>query len=162
MQLQMMRSLSLLIALFALWLLLSGHYNALLLSLGMGSCLFVLYIARRMDVVDHEGHPIHLSARILGYLPWLAWQIIKSNIAVAKLILHPRMPISPTVFTVHASQRGTLGKVIYANSITLTPGTVSMSLDNDRVLVHAIDREAQAGLMTGEMDRRVTRMARDI
>ncbi len=155
----MTRSLSLLVTLFALWLLLSGHYGALLLSLGLFSCLLCVYIARRMDVVDREGHPAHLSLRLFAYFPWLAWETIKSNIAVAKLILDPRMPISPSVFTVRASQPGDLGKVIYANSITLTPGTVSMSIDGDQILVHAIDHEAEAGLKSGEMDRRVTLMA---
>lgn len=152
----MTRSISVFINLVALWLLLSGHYTALLLTLGAVSCFLVVCIARRMDVVDREGHPIDLSLRLLAYFPWLAWEIIKANIAVAKLILNPRMPISPTVFSVRASQPDDLGKVIFANSITLTPGTVSMSIDGDQIQVHAIDRESEQGLMTGEMDRRVT------
>lgn len=155
----MMRSLSLFLVLFTLWLLLSGHYTPLLLALGVVSCLISVYIARRMDVVDREGHPVHLSLRLFTYIPWLAWETLKSNIAVARLILNPRMPISPTVFKVRVSQTGDLGKVIYANSITLTPGTVSMSIDGDEILVHSITQEAEADLMSGEMDRRVTRMA---
>ena len=154
-----MRSLSLFLVLFTLWLLLSGHYTPLLLTLGVMSCLISVYIARRMDVVDREGHPVHLSLRLFTYIPWLAWETLKSNIAVARLILNPRMPISPTVFKVRVSQTGDLGKVIYANSITLTPGTVSMSIDGEEILVHSITREAEAELMSGEMDRRVTRMA---
>ncbi len=153
-----MRSLSLIAVLFGLWLLLSGHYDPLLISLGIASCLLSFYIARRMDVVDHEGHPVHLSPRMMSYLPWLAWETIKANVAVAKLILHPRMPITPTVFKVPTSQPDDLGRVIYANSITLTPGTVSMSIDDEEILVHSITQDGKQDLLTGEMDRRVTRM----
>lgn len=157
----MTQSLTLFVLLFILWLLLSGHYDPLPIGLGIASCLFSVYIARRMDVIDKEGHPLHLSFRLFTYLPWLARETIKSNIAVAKIILHPRLPISPTVFTVRASQQGDVGKVIYANSITLTPGTVSMSLDGDKILVHAITREAEHELQSGVMDRHVSRVAGD-
>lgn len=154
-----MRSLSLVVVLYVLWLLLSGHGEPLLLVLGLVSCLASVYLARRMDVVDHEGHPVHLGPSLATYLPWLAWQIIKSNLTVARLILHPRLPITPTVFKVRASQTSDLGKVIYANSITLTPGTVSMSIDRDEILVHSIRAEGKKELEKGEMDRRVTRMS---
>lgn len=141
-----------------LWWLLSGDTSPLLLGLGVISSVLVVAIAHRMDVIDHEGHPIHLSWRLLCYIPWLAKETIKSNIAVAKLILDPRMPVSPEVLKVPATQQDDLGRTIYANSITLTPGTVSMSIDNDGIVVHAITKEAADGLRTGQMNARVEAM----
>lgn len=154
----MMRSLTLFLLLFVIWLLLSGHTDMLLVSLGIVSCALTVYIANRMDVVDHEGHPIHIYSRLLTYIPWLTAETIKSNIAVAKIILRKEMPISPVVFRVKSTQKGAVGKTIFANSITLTPGTISMSVDDDSILVHSITQEAADDLLTGEMDRRVTRM----
>ena len=148
---------SLFITLAVIWLLLSGHTNPLLLSLGFVSVILTVIIDHRMNVVDQEGDRICYPPRLVTYIPWLAWETIKSNITVAKLILDPKMPIHPTLFTVKASQPGELGKTIYANSITLTPGTVSMSVDGDEILVHAIDKSTADDLLTGEMDRRVTR-----
>ncbi len=153
----MVHAVSLALVLFALWLLLSGHYVPLLLGLGAISVLLVVTITLRMDVVDREGHPIHLSPKALLYWPWLAWEIVKSNVDVARRILSPTLPISPTVIRLKASQKSELGKVIYANSITLTPGTVSIDIDGDKIEVHALTREAAQALRTGDMDRRITR-----
>ncbi len=152
----MIHTLSLGALLLGLWLLLSGHYNFFLLSLGAASIVLVLVIALRMDVVDHEGQPVHLTFAALLYWPWLGWQIVKANIDVARRILDPALPISPTVFKVKASQKSEVGKVMYANSITLTPGTISMRLEGDEIEVHALTREAAEELQQGEMDRRVS------
>ena len=141
-----------------IWLLLSGHYDGLLLSLGVASCLFVTWIAHRMDVVDHEGHPIHLTWRALFYWPWLLVEIAKANYDVARLIVDPNLPISPRMIRVKASQADDLGRVVYANSITLTPGTVTVDVSGATVQVHAITKAMAEGVETGEMDRRVTRM----
>jgi multicomponent Na+:H+ antiporter subunit E len=93
---------------------------------------------------------------VFSYWGWLVWQIIKSNIDVARVILSPSLPISPNVVRVKASQRTTLGLVTYANSITLTPGTVSMYLDGDIIEVHALTESGARELKDGEMDRRVS------
>lgn len=154
----MARAISLFIVLLILWLLLSGIYEPLLIILGVASCAFVALIAYRMDVVDHEGHPIHLTWRCLVYWPWLAWEIVKSNIAVAKIIVQPKLPISPRVIKVKASQADELGHVIYANSITLTPGTVSINLEGHEIEVHALAAEFAEGVENGDMDRRVTKV----
>ena len=152
------RAVSLSVTLFVLWLLLSGHYEPLIIALGAVSCVMVAWIAYRMDVADHEGHPIHLTWRALVYWPWLAWEIVKANIDVARLILAPRLAISPKVIKVKASQSDELGHVIYANSITLTPGTVSIDVRDGTIEVHAITKEMAEGLETGEMDRKVCQM----
>ncbi len=154
----MRHAISLGMFLYVLWLLLSGHFEPLLLGLGALSCLIVVIIALRMDVIDHESHPIHLTARLPLYWVWLLWEIVKANITVAKLVWHPALPICPTVVRVRASQQTELGQVIYANSITLTPGTVSLNLEDHHIDVHAITTELAADLQAGDMDRRVTQI----
>lgn len=157
----MLRNLTLFALLMAVWILLSGHYTPLLLSLGVISCLIAVLVSNRMDVVDHEGHPFHLYPRLLTYIPWLTVQTVKSNIAVARIILSKDMPISPQLFKVQSTQKGDVGKTIFANSITLTPGTVSLTVDDDSILVHSISRESAKDLLTGKMDRKVTQLAGD-
>ena len=140
----------------AVWLLWSGHYTTLLIAFGAGSSLFVVFIARRMSLTDAEGHPVHLLLRLTTYVPWLIWAIVKSNIDIAVRILNPRLPISPRMMKVKASQKTDLGRVIYANSITLTPGTVTVDVQGDELTVHALTRGTAEDLETGDMDRRVT------
>ncbi len=154
----MLHAMSLGIALFALWVILSGHLDPFLLTLGLLSSAVIVFIAMRMDVIDHESHPIHLTFRIPAYWLWLAWEIVKANIEVAKIVLNPALPISPTVAKLRTSQHSELGQVIYANSITLTPGTVSLNLEDGYIEIHALTRSMADSLETGEMDRRVTRM----
>jgi len=125
------------------------------MGFGAVSCGLVVYIAHRMDVIDHEGHPSHLSLKILPYWAWLCWEIVKSNIDVAKVILSPKLPISPVMFKTKASQSQELGQVIYANSITLTPGTVTVGLVDGVLEVHALTVEGAEAVLTGDMDRRV-------
>ena len=155
---RIIHSISLGAVLFAVWLVLSGHYTFFIISLGILSSALVVSIMQRMDLIDHEGHPIHLTWRAFTYIPWLMIEIIKANIDVLKLILSPSLPATPTLFRVKASQTTDLGKVIYANSITLTPGTISVDIANGEILVHALTRAGAEDLMNGEMDRRVTRM----
>lgn len=153
-----MYALSLMVALYVFWLLLSGFFDSpFLLSVGAGVAIGVMLLARRMEVVDHEGHPFQLSWRLIGYWPWLFKEIAKSAWDVSKIILSPRLPISPTLFRAPASQKSTVGVVTYANSITLTPGTISVDVKKGEIMVHALTRAGADGLLEGEMDRRVTR-----
>jgi multicomponent Na+:H+ antiporter subunit E len=148
-------------AMLAIWLLWSGHYSfshGLVMAMGIASCALVVYLAWRMGICDSEGHPIHLTFSLLVYIPWLVWAIVKANIDVAKRILNPGLPISPCMVRIKATQKTDLTRVIYANSITLTPGTVSVELVGDDILVHALTREAAEDVQTGDMDRRVTRL----
>jgi len=145
------------IVLFIFWLLLSGKFEPFLIAAGAGSAIGVVLLARRMDIIDRESHPIHLSWRVLGYWPWLFKEIARSGWDVAKIIVSPRLPISPTLVRAPTSQKSTIGVVTYANSITLTPGTISVDVSKDEILVHALTREGADGLLEGEMDRRVAR-----
>ncbi len=154
-----MHAISLGLILFATWLLMSGIMEPFILVLGVLSCAVVVFIAMRMDVVDHEAVPVHLTFAITLYWPWLLWEIVKANIDVTKRVLFRSAGISPTMARVKASQKTDLGKVIYANSITLTPGTISIDIDDDGyILVHALAREGIDGLVEGTMDRKVTAM----
>ncbi len=148
------------ISLCLTWLLLSGHYTPLLLALGAASVALCVWIAHRMDVIDREGQPIQLTWRTPLYWLWLLKEILRSNIDIARLILDPRLPISPRVIKVKAHEQTELGKVIYANSITLTPGTVSVQVIDDEIIVHALTRETAQAVIEGEMDRRVQRLER--
>lgn len=149
---------SLALVMVILWLLLSGFFTGLLLGLGAVSIILVVIITIRMDVIDHEGHPIHMGPKAIRFWPWMIKEIILSNIDVARRIISPKMPIHPKVITVKASQKSDLGRAIYANSITLTPGTVSMSIEGDEIQVHALTMESAQALEEGEMDRRITDM----
>ena len=154
----MRHSVYLSLSLAAFWLLNSGHYSVLMLSLGAISILFVVYIVHRMDVVDHESQPIHLTLKFPTYYIWLIKQIILSNLFVVKHIWMSNKSISPTLKTIKASQKTDIGKVIYATSITLTPGTVTVNLQGEQLLVHTLCRESIDELEAGEMDRRVTQL----
>jgi multicomponent Na+:H+ antiporter subunit E len=152
-------AISLFVILMGVWLLNSGHYTGLLIGFGVASCLLVVWLAWRMGIVDEEGIPVHLIPRGLLYAPWLAKEIFLSNLDVAKRVLSPgRVDVSPVVFDAATTQGSDLGRVIYANSITLTPGTVSIWVHGRAITVHAIAEEVADSLAEGEMDRRVTRL----
>jgi len=151
-----MRYLSLTGLLFALWLALSGHYTAVLIAAGAASALACVLAAVRMRVIDAEGHPVELFGGAVTYFPWLIGEIAKSAWGVTKIILHPRLPISPTMTTVRAGQRTTVGVATYANSITLTPGTITVGVSGNDLTVHALVREGALDLEAGAMDRRVS------
>lgn len=152
------RSAALLVALAVLWMLLSGYFKPLLLGLGVASCVGVTWLSARLRVVDREGFAMEWLLPLLRYLPWLLWQIVLSNIDVARRILTRQPAISPTMVTVTPQQRTDLGRVMFANSITLTPGTLSILVDENRILVHALSRSGGEDLLEGAMNRRVAAM----
>jgi multicomponent Na+:H+ antiporter subunit E len=146
-------------ALFATaWLLWSGHYIPLTLVCGVISCGLVLWVALHMEVIDQEGVLSGIGLRHLTYFPWLALEIAKSSLHVAAVILNPRLPIQPRLVRVRASQRTATCAAIHANSITLTPGTISLDVRERSILVHALTEKSAEGLLGGEIDRRVTRL----
>tara|TARA_B110000467_G_C17911387_1_gene260020 strand:- start:67 stop:540 length:474 start_codon:yes stop_codon:yes gene_type:complete len=144
----------------AFWLLNSGHNTLLILLLGLASILLVLVIAHKMDVVDHESQPLYLTRNIFSYYLWLTKEIIKTNIIVVKHIWLGNQSISPTLRRIKISQKTDMGKVIYANSITLTPGTVAIDIIDDEIVVHALLKQDIESLLDGEMDRRVSLLER--
>jgi multicomponent Na+:H+ antiporter subunit E len=155
-----LHTVSLFLTLAAFWLLNSGHNTLLILLLGLASIFLVLVITHKMDVVDHESQPLYLSRNIFSYYLWLIKEIIKANIVVVKHIWLGNQSISPTLRRIKISQKTDMGKVIYANSITLTPGTVAIDLIDDEVVVHALLKQDIESLLAGEMDRRVSLLER--
>lgn len=154
----MFRSIFLAVVLFLLWLVLSGIYTPILISFGVLSAIIVAWIAYRMDVADHEGFPIQLSWKAVSYWPWLIVEIIKSNIAVAGLILGSRENIKPILIRIPANQKTEIGQVTYANSITLTPGTVSIAVGENMIDVHSLSKAAAEDLKQGVMHDKVCRL----
>lgn len=152
----MLHSVSLFISLYLFWLLLSGFFTAFLMSAGAGCALAVVWFSRRMDVVDAEGHPIHLGPKALIYWPWLLKEVVKAAWDVSKIILHPSLPISPTLVRFKPTQKTVVGLVLHANSITLTPGTITIEAERQEFLVHGLTRSGANGVIDSEMDRRVT------
>jgi len=129
---------------------LSGHTSPLIIGLGIASSLLTIYLSRRMNLIDHESYPFHLSLRLVRYYLYLGKEIITANLAVINNILRPKQ-IKPVVFSLPATQQTILGKVIYANSITLTPGTVTIDLKDNKLSIHALNEAAADDLKTGLM-----------
>ena len=145
------------LGLFLLWLGLSGHYTPLILSFGVASCLGVCILANRLGVLEPDGRSFAFLFRLGLYLPWLAREIVLSNIEVIKLVWHPRLPIRPQLVRATSSQCTPIGLAAFANSITLTPGTLSLDADEAGVVVvHALNDATADSLRGGEMNRRCT------
>ncbi|MEM1201633.1 MAG: Na+/H+ antiporter subunit E [Acidobacteriota bacterium] len=147
----------------ALWLLWSGHFSfehPLLLGLGLASSTLVTYLCWRMGICDGEIAPIRWFFQLWRYVPWLVWQVVLSAVATLRLGLGPKEKVDPVVVTLEAGQRTDLGLVTYANSITLTPGT--LTLDSDAaartIRVHAMNEPLIDDLRGGEMGRRIEDM----
>ena len=151
------------LTLFVLWLILSGKFDAFHVSIGAVSALCVALGTRRLlllpPAIGPPGtHPTNvLPLRFLGYIPWLIWQIIVSSLHVAYVVLHPKMPIQPRLLRFDTSFPHVLAQLTLATSITLTPGTVTLDVDNDEFLVHALTDTSAKGLepQGGPMHRRV-------
>ncbi len=151
----------LLITLIILWLLLSGMFKPLQLSLGVISIAIVCYLSVKLKVLMHRGQPLYFRFfYVLKYIFWLIIQILLCNIDVVKRIFTPgKLPIKPLLKAIPAKQKTELGRVIYANSITLTPGTVAINIaKNGDVLVHALHEDAIYELEQGEMGGRVAEL----
>jgi multicomponent Na+:H+ antiporter subunit E len=149
-------TISALITLYGFWLLLSGFFDSAFLMLsGLACALAVVWFARRMDVIDREGHPIHLGWGAVLYWPWLIAEIVRSGWQVTRIILTPSLPISPALVRVKPTQDTEVGLVVHANSITLTPGTLTVDVSRGELVVHALTADGGDELAHGAIDRRV-------
>lgn len=146
------------ILLFALWLLMSGVYKPVTISLGAASCIFAVLVVRRMNILD--GHILEYRLnplRFAGYMMYLLKEIALSNLAVTRLILAPAERAKSKYITVPFSQKTELGETIFANSITLTPGTLTVEVDKDIFAVHALNFDDGTVADLSDMDARVCR-----
>lgn len=144
------------IFLMGVWLILSGHYDLLHILYGVGSVALVIWLnlrLRRLPLVENEpaGMAEIRILRLAVYLPWLLWQIIMSGAYVAWVILQPRLPIQPEILRFRSRQPGVMAKVILGNSITLTPGTLTLDIEGDTFTVHALTGSSARGLYEGKM-----------
>lgn len=151
------------VLLFGLWLVLSGMFDALHLAYGVFSVALVLLLNHRLHLVPLQpgeiptAHSIILH-RLFVYLLWLLWQIVQSGLYVAYIVLHPRLPVDPRIVYFRSRQPNVQARVILGNSITLTPGTITVEIEGDRFMVHALDEQVARGLVTGDMEYRVARL----
>ncbi len=148
------RRLALGVALALFWLALSGHLGTLLLTLGAVSVLLTLLLAQRL-LAGRQPLGLLRVARLPGYCLWLAWEACQSNLYVAGLLLRPRLRVSPCVLRLGHGRRTDLVRALYANSITITPGTLTLRMHESSLEVHALTARTAAALRTGTMERRL-------
>lgn len=153
----MARIIGLIIALVLFWLGLSGHYTPLLLSLGAVSITIALVLSGRLGILDQEGAPYGTLLGVLFYLPWLLKEIFVANLVVVRACLKAEQDINPALVKVKTRCQTGLGKTLFANSITLTPGTVTIEVERDLLLVHALYEEAAGPGAFDNMDKRSLR-----
>jgi multicomponent Na+:H+ antiporter subunit E len=138
------------------WLLWSGLYKPLVMGLGAFSCVISTYLAYRMGFFRHQALLFKLLSRLPGYWLWLLREIIVSSLKVASLILKPSLPISPSVILLKSESQTDVGQVILGNSITLSPGTVTLDVHEGQLLIHCLTSESARELQNGEANRRAT------
>lgn len=134
------------------WLILSGYFKPLLLGLGAFSCLLSVYLAYRVGFF-REVSGLHIIPRLPFYWAAISVDIIKSSFDVARIILNPKLPISPTIIEMDAEPKGPIGQATLGNAITLSPGTVTLDIYGGRLQVHCLTRESAAELLSGESNR---------
>jgi multicomponent Na+:H+ antiporter subunit E len=149
------RILILAVLLIAAWVLWSGYLKPLLLGLGALSCLLTVWIVRRMGYFDDENFAFHYDWRLLGFWAWLGREVVVSSFEVARVVLRRRLVVEPKVVNIDGSGLGPVDLALLGNSITLTPGTLTLDVHEDRLLVHALTADGAAALERGEMQRRV-------
>lgn len=155
------RAATLAVVLAVAWLLWSGLYKPLLLALGAFSCALVVYAALRMHLFDYSVFTLRFSWRLIGYWAWLGKEIVKSSLHVSRVVLSPRLPISPTVADLEASSRHPVDVAMLGNSITLTPGTLTIRIRDGGLMVHALTRDGAQDVIDGEMNRRVASLRKE-
>lgn len=152
------QTLSLILLLVIFWLVNSGHYTPLIMGFGLASIILVVAIAQRMKVVDEESVPFHLMRELPRYYLWLLKELAISNLQVVRRIWLFSTKLDPAVATIDITQSSDMGRVILANSISLTPGTITTAVTAESITVHALDRSSIEALRSGEMGARIRRL----
>jgi len=140
------------------WILLSGIFDAFHLISGLICCAIVSVISYDLLVKGESEEKLLKSLRLLLYIPWELWQIVLANIDVAYRVLHPKMPIDPLIIEFETTLRKEFSLVTLANSITLTPGTITILVEPEKgkFWVHAIAKKPAAALLVDQtMQRKV-------
>lgn len=138
--------------LFVLWLLLSESFRPAHMAVGLASALIVALLSR--DPTASRAYAVRWTRAVL-YLPWLFGRIFLSGLHIARLLLHPRLPIKPQLFRHRIRLEHDDAVMLMGNSITLTPGTVTVEAGHDELLVHALDDASTLDVTTGRLERKV-------
>jgi len=140
------------ILMFIFWFSLSGQTAPIFLILGVVSSLLVAYWSHDLLIGKMEKGPgLRRIILLIKYFPWLAWEIVLANLNLVYLVLHPKMPIEPTIVRFKHDLKTDLGITLLANSITLTPGTITIDADRHEYIVHAVSRKTAQDLLSGTM-----------
>ncbi len=139
----------------AAWLLWSGMFKPLLVGLGVFSCVLTVFIIRRMGYFDRQVYAFRYDLRLVGFWLWLLGEIARSSLEVARVVLSRKLRLSTEVIELDVSSLDQVDQVLLGNSITLTPGTLTLEAHNDKLVVHALTAEGARSLRGGEMKRRV-------
>ncbi|MDW3095840.1 MAG: Na+/H+ antiporter subunit E [Gammaproteobacteria bacterium] len=145
-------------SLIILWLLLSGYFKTNLIVLGILSCGFVTYLSIKLKIYSSNHERIKFNLHLPLYIPWLLKEIVKSNLHVARCILSSSDSIQPQTICSKPSQKTNTGLAVHANSITLTPGTISVDINDNEILVHALTDHTAKGITNGDIDKRVSKL----
>lgn len=140
-----------------IWLLWSGLYKPLLISLGVFSCVISVLLATRTGFFRHA-LPLRSLLRLPALWWWVLKEVVTSSLEVARVVLTPSLPIQPELVEFTSSEKSDSGKVIIGNSITLSPGTVTIDVDGDRLLVHCLTTSSADSLRTREVERRTAKL----
>jgi len=146
--------------LLATWLIFSGLFDAFHITLGVISCALVTWISSDLLFQDRTiplRARIGQAVRLIGYLLWLLWQVVLANLHLFRLAFGSQEDVQPQIVRYETSLRSDFEKYLLANSITLTPGTVTVKILGSTFYIHAISDVAAAGL-DGEMERRIARI----
>lgn len=155
----MLRSVATFLILFPVWIVWSGMLDAFHLALGVISCAIVTFLSHDLLFKrrDFKGW-IRETGRFIQYLPWLLYQVVIANFHVVYLALHPKMPIEPRIVRYKSGLKNELALVVFANSITLTPGTITADIADGEYVVHALSKKTADDLLSGDMEKRVARI----
>jgi multicomponent Na+:H+ antiporter subunit E len=147
----------------AFWLIMSGHYDLMHVSFGIFSVIIVLLInhpvRKRLFSLGEPSAALRQSlVRLLYYVPWLLWQIVIASLQVAYVVLHPKCPVDPAVLRFKTRLRNTSSRVILGNSITLTPGTITLEIEQEEFLVHSLMDISSSGIIDGTLPSEVAKL----
>ena len=145
------------LVLYVIWLLFSGKFDPFHMGTGVAAVLFVMWLDRKMGSINLGDARVPLRLKFLGlivYVPWLFWQMILSSIEVSRVILSPERA-NPALINFRSPQPHVVAKVVLGNSITMTPGTLTLDIEGDRFLVHALSEATTSSLLDGSMQKTV-------
>ena len=154
------------LALFGFWMLLSWRLDPMYLAFGLISAAGITVWAQRLTAtIVHDDRPSPgwfrlptLAARLVAYVGWILWSMLKAGLQIARIVLSPGLNIDPRELRFRIDLRSPMARTVFANSITLVPGTLTVDIEGDWVLVHALYPEAADDILSGKLQNRVARL----